>query len=71
MVDINKLVKRLEEEFTQEKKEETQEIHNRIVEACKEGNINNILTALKLVEHAILLKKLKEIYPELFEIQKK
>ena len=66
MVDIKKLLNKLESDFNEEKKLETQEIYNKIAEVCVNGNINNILTAIELVKYSIILKKLREIYPEIF-----
>ena len=66
MVDTKKLIEKWEEDFTKEKKKETEEIYNKMAEICLNGNINNILTALELVKYSIILKKLREIYPEIF-----
>lgn len=70
MVDLKKLIDKFEEEFTKEKKAETEEIYNKIAEVCVSGNINNVLTALELVKYSIILKKLREIYPEIFMKEK-
>lgn len=66
MVDLKKLIDKFEDEFTKEKKAETEEIYNKMAEICVNGNINNILTAIELVKYSIILKKLREIYPDIF-----
>lgn len=63
-MNIKKLVERFEEDYQKQKKEETEELYNAIVDVInnKGATIQNILTALELVRMSIITEKLKQIH---------
>jgi len=66
-MDIKTLVKKFEEDFQKQKKEETEELYNAIVDVInnKGATIQNILTAVELVKFSVITEKLKQIHNEL------
>jgi len=64
---LETLVKKLEKEILNQKKAETREAYNRIIDAIQGFSMDSILTAIELVKQTLVLQKIKEIYPELFK----
>ena len=67
MMKLETLVKKLEKEILNQKKAETREAYNRIIDAIQGFSMDSILTAIELVKQTLVLQKIKEIYPELFK----
>ena len=67
MVDFNRLIKKFQASFEEEKKAEIQQLYNKIIDAVRGGHISNVITAMELVKQTLILQKIKKIYPEIFK----
>jgi len=63
MVDVEKLLKKLEEQYQEEKNKECEELHNAIAEvlAARKATIQNILYVLEMIRFELLRAKYEEL----------
>ena len=63
MVDIEKVLKKLEKDYQDEKDKECEELHNAIAEvlATKKATVQNVLYVLEMIRFELLRAKYEEL----------
>jgi len=63
LVDLERLAKKLEQAYQEEKNKETEELHNAIADliASKKATVQNVVFVLDMVKYELLKAKFEEL----------